>query len=368
MRYVIIGAGAVGGTIGVRLNEAGRDVTLAARGAHLVAIRAHGLTLSTPDGEYVARVPAVGDPAAPDSGITDATLTPDTVLVLTVKSQDTEAALRSWADLPVQGGGTAAERLPLLTAQNGVANERIAARIFDRVHPVCVWLPATHLEPGRVVASGHPYSGMLHLGTFPAGSDDLARRVSADLTAARILAPVRDDIMRWKYGKLLRNLGNAVQALLGPAGSSAAGSSADGSSADGSRADGSADGGADDRRAAQAAELLAAVRAEGEAVLTAAGIPYTSSAEEAAERGDRVEVVPVAGQRRQGGSTWQSLARDAGSAETDYLNGEIVLLGRLHGVPTPANATVQRAMRRAVRERIPAGTFPVAELTYPPRS
>ncbi|AVT36735.1 ketopantoate reductase family protein [Plantactinospora sp. BB1] len=341
MRYVIIGAGAVGGTIGVRLGEAGRDVTLVARGAHLAAIRAHGLTLNTPDGEYVGRLPAIGDPA---TDRVDQPLTSDTVLVLTVKSQDTEAALRSWADLPVQGGGTAAERLPLLTAQNGVANERAAARLFDRVYPVCVWLPATHLEPGRVVASGHPYSGMLHLGAFPHGSDDLARRIGADLAAARFLAPVRDDVMRWKYGKLLRNLGNGVQALFGlSVGGTASG--------------------ADDRRAARAAELLAAVLAEGEAVLDAAGIGYTSRAEEADERGDRVEAVPVAGQPRQGGSTWQSLARDAGSVETDYLNGEIVLLGRLHGVPTPANAAVQRAMRRAVREHIPAAEFPIADLT-----
>ncbi|MGX7669914.1 ketopantoate reductase family protein [Plantactinospora sp. DSM 117369] len=347
MRYVIIGAGAVGGTIGVRLGEAGRDVTLVARGAHLAAIRTHGLTLSTPDSEYVGRLPAIGDPASAGSGLADEPLPADTVLVLTVKSQDTEAALRSWADLPVQGGGTAAQRLPLLTAQNGVANERAAARLFDRVYPVCVWLPATHLEPGRVVASGHPYSGMLHLGAFPHGSDDLAHRISADLAAARLLAPVRDDVMRWKYGKLLRNLGNAVQALFGPSAGAAPG--------------------VDDRRAARVAELLTAVVAEGEAALTAAGIAYTSRAEEAAERGDRVEVVPVAGQPRQGGSTWQSLARDAGSAETDFLNGEIVLLGRLHGVPTPANAAVQRAMRRAVREHLPAGEFPIAELTEPLR-
>ncbi|MEO3922837.1 2-dehydropantoate 2-reductase N-terminal domain-containing protein [Micromonosporaceae bacterium B7E4] len=359
MRYVIIGAGAVGGTIGVRLGEAGRDVTLVARGAHLAAIRAHGLTLSTPDGEYVGRLPAIGDPASVDSGLVDEPLSPDTVLVLTVKSQDTEAALRSWADLPVQGGGTAAQRLPLLTVQNGVANERAAARLFDRVYPVCVWLPATHLEPGRVVASGHPYSGMLHLGTFPHGSDDLAHRISVDLVAARMLAPVRDDVMRWKYGKLLRNLGNAVQALFGP--SAGATPKPD----DTPRPDEEPSDGPDDRRAARVTELLAAVLAEGEKVLTAAGIGYTSRAEEAAERGDRVEAVPVAGQPRQGGSTWQSLARDAGSAETDYLNGEIVLLGRLHGVPTPANAAVQRAMRRAVRERIPAGEFPIEELTEP---
>ncbi|MEE6259628.1 ketopantoate reductase family protein [Plantactinospora sonchi] len=328
MRYVIVGTGAVGGTIGVRLSRAGLDVALVARGAQLEAIRERGLTLVTPDGEHTAEVPGYGDPA---TGADVPTLTPDTVLVLTVKSQDTEAALRAWADLPVVGGGTASERLALLTAQNGVANETAAARLFDRVYPVCVWLPATYLEPGRVVASGHPYSGMLHLGGYPDGSDGTARRIAEDLVAAGFLAPVRDDVMRWKYGKLLRNLGNAVEALFG-------------------------------RDSGAVEELYEAVRAEGEAVLGKAGIAHTSVAEEAAERGDRIQSVPVGGAGRQGSSTWQSLARDTGSVETDYLNGEIVLLGRRHDVPTPVNAAIQRAIRQAVRERIPAGAFPRARL------
>jgi 2-dehydropantoate 2-reductase len=333
MRYLIVGAGAVGGTIAVRLHQAGRDVAVVARGAHLEAIRAHGLTLRTPDGEYTAKLPAYGDPASRDAAADEPTLTPDTVLVLAVKSQDTEAALRSWAGLPVAGGGAAAERLPLLTAQNGVANEPAAARLFARVHPVCVWLPATHLEPGRVVATGHPYLGMLHLGTYPRGSDETTRRIADDLAAAGFLAPVRDDVMRWKYGKLLRNLNNAVEALFGRVSDTG-----------------------------PTRELSEAARAEGEAALRAAGIAFTSVAEETAERGDQVRSVPVDGAERQGSSTWQSLARSAGSVETDYLNGEIVLLGRVHGVPTPVNAALQRAMRRAVRERIPAGAFPVADL------
>ena len=70
----------------------------------------------------------------------------------------------------------------------------------------------------------------------------------------------------------------------------------------------------------------------------------------------------MGGQECQSGSTRQSLVRGTGSAETDYLNGEIVLLGRLHGVPTPVNAAVRRAVRRAVREGIPAAAFPRAEL------
>ncbi|MET8906774.1 2-dehydropantoate 2-reductase N-terminal domain-containing protein [Micromonospora sp. NPDC004551] len=322
MRYVIIGAGAVGGTIGVRLGEAGRDVTLVARGAHLDALRERGLTLRTPDGTVTSRLPAV---AGPDGR----PLPADTVLVLTVKSQDTAAALGTWVDAPVEGGGTAGERLPIVLAQNGVANEPAALRLFARVHPVCVWLPATHLEPGVVVANGHPHPGMLHIGRYPSGADDTSRAVAADLTDAGFVAPVRDDVMRWKYGKLLGNLGNGLQALLGP----------------------------------EVPDPLAArVRAEGEAALAAAGIAHTTREEEAAERGDRVRHRPVDGAERAGGSTWQSLARGAGSAEADHLNGEIVLLGRLHGLPTPANAAVQAAVRRAVRERIPAGGFPLAEL------
>ena len=50
MRYIIIGAGAVGGTIGGCLFQGGHDVVLVARGAHLDALRSRGLTLATPLG------------------------------------------------------------------------------------------------------------------------------------------------------------------------------------------------------------------------------------------------------------------------------------------------------------------------------
>ncbi|MGH3680963.1 MAG: ketopantoate reductase family protein, partial [Natronosporangium sp.] len=90
MRYLVIGAGAVGGTIGARLHLAGRAVTLVARGEHLAAVRERGLRLATPDGEQVLDLPAVGGP----DGLL---LEPDCVLVLAVKSQDTAAALATWA-------------------------------------------------------------------------------------------------------------------------------------------------------------------------------------------------------------------------------------------------------------------------------
>jgi 2-dehydropantoate 2-reductase len=70
----------------------------------------------------------------------------------------------------------------------------------------------------------------------------------------------------------------------------------------------------------------------------------------------------VGGRRRGGGSSWQSLARGTGTIETDYLNGEIVLLGRLHGVPTPVNATVQRVARELAASGAPPASMSPDEL------
>jgi 2-dehydropantoate 2-reductase len=117
MRYIIIGAGAVGGTIGARLLQAGHDVVLTARGAHLDALRRGGLRFATPNGTVTMPVTAVGGPG-------ELSLRADDVLILAVKTQDSAAALDAWAWQPVNGGEVAAEVLPVCCAQNGVASER----------------------------------------------------------------------------------------------------------------------------------------------------------------------------------------------------------------------------------------------------
>ncbi|QNP69498.1 ketopantoate reductase family protein [Streptomyces roseirectus] len=323
MRYIIIGAGAVGGTIGGRLAGAGRDVVLVARGAHHAALKEHGLRLHVPEGELTCRLPVVDGPGALGE------LRADDVLVLAVKTQDSEAALAAWGPAPVAGGGTAADRLPLLCAQNGVESQRLALRRFARVYGVCVWLPSAHVEPGVVSAAGSPLTGILHLGRYPHGTDATAHRIAEDLEAAKFEAPVVPDVTRWQYAKLLTNLGNALEAVAGSDG---------------------------------AAALWEQVRAEGEAVLKAAGIEYTGADEERALRGDKITLRPLPGAPRGGGSSWQSLARGTGSIEADYLNGEIALLGRLHGVPTPLNSLLQRLANEFARARRPAGSLPVEEL------
>ncbi len=95
MRYIIIGAGAVGGAIGGRLAGAGHEVVLVARGAQRAALTEHGLRLKVPDGESTYRLPVVEGPAELGE------LRADDVLVLTVKTQDVESALAAWGPAPV---------------------------------------------------------------------------------------------------------------------------------------------------------------------------------------------------------------------------------------------------------------------------
>jgi len=330
MRYIIIGAGAIGGTIGARLFQSGHEVVLVARGAHHAAMRDGGLRFATPAGLVTLPIPVAAGPG-------ELTLRGDDVLIMAVKTQDAVAALDAWAWQPVTGGGVAAESLPVFCAQNGVAGERLALRRFRHVYGVCVWMPATHLEPGSVEAQGAPMTGLLPVGRYPTGVDETAAQVAADLAGSTFLAPVSADVMRWKYGKLLGNLGNAVEAVCGP--------------------------GADLGDGAEpSAKLRRRAQNEGKAVLAAAGIDYARRAELTALRGDQVKVEPVDGARRTGGSSWQSLTRGTGSIEADYLNGEIILLGRQHGIPVPVNELLQRLANQFAADRRPPGSITAGEL------
>ncbi len=325
MRYVIIGAGAIGGTFGALLFENGHPIVLVARGAHLDVLRSKGLRFVTPRGVSTLAIPAIAGPEEID-------LQPDDVLVLCVKSQDTAAVLARWADRPVAGGGVAADRLPVVCAQNGVENERVALRRFARVYAMAVILPAGHLEPGQVTAVSDPVVGVLTLGVYPSGTDELAERIGADLTAARLPTTVVEQVRPWKYAKLLRNLANAIEAVCGPP-----------------------------LDEPDAVRLRARLVDEARTVLTAAGIAVADEAEYQAGF-SRITMRDVAEGARPGGSSWQSLARGTGSIEAAYLNGEIVLLARLHGVPAPVNALLQRLAEQAAAQAIAPGSISAAEV------
>lgn len=312
MRFVIYGAGAIGGVIGARLLQSGNDVTFVARGNNYDALKSNGLRLESQAEETTIPVMVVRDAS-------ELTLTSKDVVVLSVKSNDTN-------DVLVDLERVAPSETAIVCAQNGVENERLALRTFPHVYGMCVMCPATHLTPGVVRVGSSPVSGLLDLGCWPGGVDDRGRELAEILNASTFNSVARDDIARWKWGKLLMNLGNAVQAVCGIE--------------------------------HPAKELTRRVRDEGVAVLGAAGIEYVGRDEDAARRGTLLS----RDSSRGGGSSWQSLVRATGSIESDYLSGEIVLRGRLHGVATPTNALLQRLANQLAREGRAPGAWTEEEV------
>jgi 2-dehydropantoate 2-reductase len=313
MRFIVFGAGAIGGVIGARLFESGDDVTLVARGDHLKVIQRDGLRLHDVDGDRHLRISAVNevDPAT--------ARLPDTAVILAVKSQHSAQAIETLRlAMPSE--------TPVVCAQNGIANERHALRFFSNVYGAQILLPATHTEPGFVQAHNAPVPGLVDVGRYPVGSDECAERIAAALRTAGFDSAAQEDIMSWKREKLILNLGTAVEAICG--------------------------------KGASMGPLAELARAEGRLVFDAAGLTLPS-AEAAAERRHIAmhAVIP-----RAGGSTWQSLHRQVGGVETDYINGEIVLLGRLHNVATPANELICRRAARLAADKLPPGSLAESDL------
>lgn len=334
MRWIIYGAGAIGGTIGARLHMAGESVVLIARGEHANVMANSGMTFIHPGSaesgntenasESVERLQldVVEHPSHLQPGAGD-------VVLLCMKTQHTAGAL---ADLVTSGF----YEQPVFCVQNGVANERMVARRLPNVFGTVVNLPASHLEPGVIATyagAGGQAGGVLDSGSYPGDPvavDAQAEAVCAGLRRAGFAATATPDVMAQKYAKLLTNLSNALELILANR---------------------------DDFRAAGRA-----LRSEAIACFAAAGISYVPIREYVARNSSIYEPVNLPSAPRGGGSTWQSLQRGAAEIETDYLNGEIVLLGKLHGLSTPANARVQTLAQQVISGRRNAQSLTWAEI------
>ena len=313
MRFIIYGAGGIGGSLGARLHLAGEDVVLIARGEHASVLQSVGLHFISPRQNQVLRIPTVVHPREIDYRSND-------VVILCMKGQHTEGALR---DLYQH----APDSISVVCCQNGVANERMAVRRFGNVYGMVVLVPAEHLKPGEVINFADSKAGMLDAGRYPVGIDAKVEKITDAVDRAGFTSMPQERIMSYKYSKLLGNLNNAVQAVTGV----------------GSR------------------ELSRKLREEALACYDAAGIECTSY-EENMRRREKIQGGPVPGHDRHGGSSLQSMMRQTGDIEADYLNGEIVQLGRLHGIQTPANAIVQRVANRVVREGLSIGSISIEDL------
>lgn len=317
MRIIIYGLGAVGGTLAAALTRAGTDVIGIARGRMLEAIRSDGLLFRTPAGAERVRFEVVGAPS-------EISLRHDDAILLTMKSQDTAEAIAALVAAGVS-------EQPVFCFQNGLNNERLAIRHFPNVYGVTVMLPADYTVPGEVACYGTPRHGIFDIGRYPGGMDDRAIEMVAALEAAGFAAFPLDEVMHSKRGKLIENLGNVVDAAMGP---------------DSNR------GGA----------LMDAVRNEARTVFAETGVEWKEIDRNEPRRKGLMAMGTVEGAQRAGSSSTQSLKRGAGSIETDYLNGEIVLMGRMHGVPVPLNTALCQLGHDLISGAVGAGTLTEAEL------
>jgi 2-dehydropantoate 2-reductase len=139
MKFVIAGAGGVGGYIGVRLAEAGHEVAWLVRGRSLAALREKGIVLKAPQGE-VKLGPQKASEGAADLGAADA-------VIVTVKLYDLEALAPLLA--PAAGAGTA-----IVPLQNGVEAHTMLAKALPGTRPLkgTVSIKSSLASPGIVDA------------------------------------------------------------------------------------------------------------------------------------------------------------------------------------------------------------------------
>ena len=316
MRIIIYGAGAVGSAIGARLWMSGNKAVLIGRPAHVEAINKHGLKFTTAEGTFNVEVPSVKSPA-------DIRFQPDDVVFLGMKGQDSEKALRDLkAVIP---------DIAVLCLQNGIRNEEIAARYFPRVYGAVVRVGALYLDPGEVISRWEQIGGLI-IGQYPTGMDELVENVSVTLKAAGYVVAPTPDIMAYKWGKLMVNLGNAPGAITGVTGP-------------------------------ETDIIIKAAQAEANDILVAAGIRWISVKQFEQEMPDIAQRLIAWGDMNKAwNSTWQSLARKTGTVETDFFNGEIVRLAEKIGHQAPINKELLRICLEMSASGETPGQYTPAEL------
>ena len=188
MKVVVMGAGALGGYFGGRLAAAGHEVTLIARGAHLAALRKNGLKIRSPKGDlHLEQIGATDDPSG---------LGPVDVVLFMVKNYDVEASAH--AIKPLIGRDTM-----VVTCQNGVsAPDRLATVIGSgHVIPGVARLPADVAEPGVIRHSAD--FDRFDFGEYDGGISDRCRAFHDALEKAGTMPVLSPDIRVELWGKMI---------------------------------------------------------------------------------------------------------------------------------------------------------------------
>ncbi|WP_330475498.1 2-dehydropantoate 2-reductase [Terrabacter sp. C0L_2] len=211
MRIAVLGTGGIGGYFGGRLAAAGHDVTFLARGAHLEAIRAHGLVVTSVAGDFTVQPAQATDDIASIGGAG-----PVDVVLLAVKTWQLPPVL---AALPaLVGAGTA-----VVTTQNGVeAPDQVAAAVGRAAVLPGIAKLFVHIEaPGRITHVGGPGSLVVEeWSATPGAPSERVTRLRQAIVDSGAASPVPEDIWAELWSKMLfvvpfGSLGAALDATIG---------------------------------------------------------------------------------------------------------------------------------------------------------
>jgi 2-dehydropantoate 2-reductase len=219
MKIAVFGAGAIGGCLAVRLRQAGRDVSVVARGEHLAAIRENGLTLKSGGETFNARMPATD--RAEDFGLQD-------YVIVTVKANALPAAAPQIAKLvgPKTTVVICANGIPFwyFYGLEGPWRDHViesvdpGGRLWELLPPKQV-LGCVVFHAAEVIASGviqHSYSNRFSLGEPNGQTGERLEILSQMLSKAGVKAPICANIRDEIWYKLWGNLAfNPMSALTG---------------------------------------------------------------------------------------------------------------------------------------------------------
>lgn len=320
MKVAIFGAGAIGGMMGVKLASAGADLSVVARGPHLAAMQANGLTLVEGETRTTVHPRATQDAAE---------LGPQDYVIVTLKAHSLPSAAPDIAKM--MGPHTA-----LITAINGVPywyfhgldsphrDRRVESvdpggKLWSILPPAqaigCVVYPAAEVtEPGVIT---HGYGDRLSLGEPDGTRSDRVEALSKLLIASGLKAPIRPRIRDEIWVKLWGNLCfNPVSALTGATLATITGRP--------------------DLRA-----LCKSMMLEAQAVAESLGVRFAVSVEK------RIDGAAEVGEHKT--SMLQDLERGR-PMEIDALLGAVVELGAVTGHPMPICESVLALVRQRARE------------------
>jgi 2-dehydropantoate 2-reductase len=299
MRVAVMGTGGTGGFYGGLLARAGDDVTFIARGAHLEAIRAHGLTVkSRLAGEFTIPAKATADPT--QIGTVD-------LVLFCVKTYDTEPAAALIR--PIVGPDTV-----ILSVQNGIDNDERIARTVGRGTAICAAAQVNAHVEGPGVIGQTAGGGRLIFGANAGNLGQRNEQLYQHCKNAGIAAELQPDIQAVLWSKFMFICGfSGVTALtrltIGPI-----------------------------LACPETKALFRGTMAEVDAVAKSQGVALPAG-------------LPDQGLKMSSGlEPWAkgSMAHDLGSGrllELESLNGTVIRLGRAKSVSTPFNFAIYAALK-----------------------